>query len=139
MRDVQQGLVLKLDGEFAKIRVLDHENCVDCKMCNVAGMELIAYNAAKANPGQTINFKNAQNGGMFKIAFMLFIFPLISIFAGLYAGSVLSNVFLFNKSGAMAIGALLLLALSVYIAVLYDKKYKLNTSNFPQIIEVIIK
>jgi hypothetical protein len=37
----------------------------------------------------------------------------------------------------MAICGILLLAFSIVIILGYDKKYKLNKSNFPQIIEVI--
>jgi sigma-E factor negative regulatory protein RseC len=136
MQEIQEGTILELDGEFAKIRVTAHEDCKDCNMCNIKGMIIIAYNPIEAIQGQMVKFSNPQTG-MLSIAFMLFLFPLLSLFAGLYAGSVLASFFMFNLAGAMAICGILLLAFSIVIIFFYDKKYKLNKSNFPQIIEVI--
>ena len=137
MQDIQEGVILELEGDLARVRVSAHSDCDNCQMCNAAGMVILAYNPLKAVPGQKVKFIDAQ-GGMLKISFMLFFFPLISVLAGLYIGSVLSSVFQFNKTGAMFTGALLLLLVSIGIIVFYDKKYKLNKSNFPQIIEVIL-
>jgi len=74
---------------------------------------------------------------MIKIAFMIFIFPLISIFAGIYAGSVLAASLNTSETAGSISGALLFLAAAIFIMYSYDKKYKLNKSNFPQVIEVI--
>ena len=134
--DIQEGFILKLDGDFAKIRVSGHADCDNCQSCNVANMEIVAYNPVKGNPGQKVRFIMIQEN-MIRISFMLFIFPLLSIFAGLYAGSRLSFLLKFNETTLMTLGAFLFLAAAIVIIYFYDKRYKRNKSNFPQVIEVI--
>ena len=133
---VQEGFILNLDGDLAKIRVAPNAECDNCGACNIVHMELLAYNPVKATPGQKVKFTMIQDN-MLKISFMIFILPLLSIFAGLYAGSLLSSVYNINNTGAMTAGGLLVAAMAVAIIYFYDKRYKLNKSYFPQIIEVI--
>ncbi len=134
--DLQEGFILKLDGDFAKIRVSGHANCDNCQSCNVANMEILAYNPVKATPGQKVRFIMIQEN-MIRISFMIFLFPLISILAGIYAGTLIAALFSFNETGSGALGAFLFLAVAIVIIYFYDKRYKLNKSNFPQVIEVI--
>lgn len=134
--EIREGVIIELDGDFAKIRLAARAECENCKMCDPSSMVIIAFNPLKALPGQMVRFTDTENG-MLKISFMLFFFPMISVFAGLYAGSVLSSVLNFSRTGAMSAGAVLFLLLSAMVIVLYDKKYRLNRSNFPRITEVI--
>lgn len=134
--DVQEGFILKLDGDFAKIRVSGHADCDNCQSCNVANMEILAYNSINAGIGQKVKFIMIQDN-MIRISFMLFILPLLSIFAGLYTGSIAALNFHFNETALMTIGAFLFLSVAIVIIYFYDKRYKRNKSNFPQVIEVI--
>jgi sigma-E factor negative regulatory protein RseC len=134
--EVQEGFILQLDGDLAKLRVAPNADCDNCGACNIVHMELLAYNPVNATPGQKVRFTMIQDN-MLKISFMIFIFPLLSLFAGLYAGSLLSPILNINNTGAMTAGGLLTVAMAIVIIYIYDKKYKLNRSNFPQIIEVI--
>lgn len=127
---------MSIDGDFAKVRVAPNADCDNCGQCNIVHMEILAYNAVNATIGQKIKFTMVQDN-MIRIAFMIFIFPLISVFAGIYAGSLLASVLNFSEIGASISGALILLAAAIVIIYSYDKKYKLNKSNFPQVIEVI--
>ena len=138
MQDIEEGFVIELEGDFAKVHVIPHSGCENCQMCDAAGMVILVNNPLKAVPGQRVKFTLAENN-MMKISFILFLFPLVSIFAGLYAGSLMASMFNFNQTAAMAICAILFLAVSVAVIYFYDKKYKLNKTNFPQIIEVIKK
>lgn len=134
--EIQEGFIMNIDGDLAKVRVAPNADCDNCGSCNIVHMELLAYNAVNAAPGQKVKFTMIQDN-MLKISFMIFILPLISLFAGLYAGSLVSTIFNINKTGAMTAGGLLMIGLAIAIIFIYDKKYKLNKSNFPQIIEVI--
>ena len=134
--EIQEGFVVNLDGEFAKVRIAPNASCDNCNTCGVVHMELLAYNPLKAFPGQKVRFTMVQDN-MIKIAFMIFVLPLISIFAGLYAGSLLASFLSLNETALMTAGAFVFLAVSIVIIFNYDKNYKLNKSNFPQIIEVI--
>lgn len=133
---IQEGFIIHLEGDLAKVKVAPNAECDNCGACNIVHMELLAYNPVNARPGQKVKFTMIQDN-MLKISFMIFIFPLLSIFAGLYAGSLLSSVYNINNTGAMTAGGLLMAALAVAIIFFYDKRYKLNKSHFPQIIEVI--
>lgn len=134
--EIQEGFILNLDGDLAKIRVAPNADCDNCGACDIKHMELLAYNAVNARPGQKVRFTMA-NDGMIRISFMIFGLPLLAVFTGLYAGSALSAFFNLNQAALMTAGAALFLGSAIAIIYFYDKKYKLNKSNFPQIIEVI--
>ena len=134
--EIQEGFIVNTDGDLAKVKVAPNADCDNCGACNIAHMEILAYNRVNAAPGQKVKFTMIQDN-MLKISFMIFIFPLLSLFAGLYAGSLVSSIFSFNITGSMTAGGLLMVSMAVVIIFFYDKKYKLNRSNFPQIIEVI--
>ena len=136
MSDIQEGVVIKLEADFARVQVSGHSDCDSCGTCNVAGMLIITYNPLNAVLGQKVKFTNPE-GGMLKIAFMIFILPLISLFAGLYTGSILSDFYHFNQTLTMTVFGLMYVVLSVVIIFSYDKKYKQYKANFPQIIEII--
>ncbi|HNX24465.1 MAG TPA: SoxR reducing system RseC family protein [Spirochaetota bacterium] len=134
--EIQEGFIVQLDGDLAKVRVAPNADCDNCGACNIVHMEILAYNPVKATPGQKVKFTMIQDN-MLKISFMIFIFPLLSLFTGLYSGSLVSSIYKINNTGAMTTGGLLMFCLAIVIIFFYDKKYKLNKSNFPQIIEVI--
>ena len=132
----QLGFVLKLEGDLARVRVAPNAECDNCGTCNIVHMEILAYNAVNASPGQKIRFRKIEDN-MIKIAFMMLMMPLLSIFAGLYAGYTAALYFNLNETAMMSAGALIFLADAVYSAYLYDKKYKLNKSSLPRIVEVL--
>jgi len=133
---VQEGFIMQLDGDLAKLRVAPNAECDNCGSCNLVHMELLAYNAVQAKPGQKVKFTMIQDN-MLRISFMIFILPLLSIFTGLYAGSLLAGFLKLNETALMTAGVFLFLSAAIFIIYSYDKRYKQNRSNFPQIIEVI--
>jgi len=134
--EVQEGYILQLDGDLAKLRVAPNADCDNCGSCNIVHMELLAYNRVNATPGQKVKFTMIQDN-MLRISFMIFVLPLLSIFAGLYAGSLAADFLKLNETALMTAGFFLFLSAAIFIIYTYDKKYKQNKSNFPQIIEVI--
>lgn len=136
MQEIAEGFILTNDGDIAKVRVAPNANCDNCNTCSIPHMEILAYNPLKALPGQKVRFTMAENS-MLKIAFMIFLFPLFSIFAGIYAGMVLAVKAGLNQAAFMTVSGIMFFAASVVFIYFYDKKYKLNKNNFPQIIEVI--
>ncbi|NLV68885.1 MAG: SoxR reducing system RseC family protein [Spirochaetes bacterium] len=134
--EIQEGFIINLQGDLAKIRVAPNADCDNCGACDMKHMELLAYNAVNARPGQKVRFTMASDG-MMKIAFMIFGLPLLAVLAGLYTGSIAASVLNLNLAVFMTAGVIIFLAAAIAIIYFYDKKYKLNKSNFPQIIEVI--
>lgn len=133
---IQEGFIMSVDGDLAKIRVAPNADCDNCGQCNIVHMEILAYNAVNASIGQKIKFTMIHDS-MIKISFMMFILPLLSIFAGIYTGSLSAQILNISETAGTISGALVFLAAAILIIYTYDKKYKLNRSNFPQIIEVI--
>lgn len=134
--DIQEGFIMHLDGDLAKVRVAPNADCDNCGACNVVHMEILAYNGVAAKPGEKVRFTMVQEN-MIKISFMLFLLPLAAILSGVYAGSLLVSYTGYNGSAPMVAGAILFLAVAIFFIYTYDKKYKLNKQNFPQVIEVI--
>ena len=136
MQEIAEGFILKIEGDLVRIKVAATADCDNCQTCNIPHMEILANNPLNAKPGQKVKFTMPENS-MLKISFMLFLFPLISIFAGIYTGMIISAKSGFNEAAVMTICGILFFAASVVFIFFYDKKYKLNKKNFPQIIEVI--
>lgn len=134
--EIQEGFIMSIDGDFAKVRVAPNADCDNCGQCNIVHMEILAYNAVNATIGQKIKFTMIHDS-MIKISFVIFILPLLSVFAGIYAGSICSSILKISEIAGSTGGALIFLTLVIFIIYFYDKRYKLNKSNFPQIIEVI--
>jgi len=132
----QLGFVIKLEGDLARVRVAPNAECDNCGTCNIEHMEILAYNAVNASLGQKIRFRKIEDN-MIKIAFMMLMLPLLSIFAGLYAGYAAALYFNLNGTAMMSAGALIFLAAAVYTAYVYDKKYKLNKKSLPMIVGVV--
>ena len=136
MQEIAEGFILKNEGDFVRVKVAATADCGNCQTCNIPHMEILAFNPLNAAPGQKVKFTMPESS-MLKISFMLFLFPLISIFAGIYCGMLISSMSGFNDTAVMTVCGILFFAASVAFIFFYDKKYKLNKKNFPQIIEVI--
>lgn len=136
MQEIAEGFVVKNEGDLARVKVAMGANCDNCQTCDIPHMEILAYNQLNASPGQKVRFTMPESS-MLKISFILFLFPLISIFAGIYAGMAISSVSGLNQTMVMTVCGILFFAVSVACIFFYDRKYRVNKDNFPQIIEVI--
>jgi len=85
--NIQEGFILSIKGDIAHVRVPPNADCGTCGSCETSHAELYAYNAVNAKIGQKVRFTMA-NDNMIKTAFMIFMFPLFSIFAGIYSRTV---------------------------------------------------
>lgn len=133
---IQEGFIMHLDGDLARVKVAPNAECDNCGSCDIVHMEIMAYNPVMAQPGQKIKFRMIEKN-MLMISIMVFLLPLLSILAGLYAGSMAAAYLNFNEPALMAAGALTFLAAAIYAAYLYDRNYKQNKANLPRILEII--
>jgi sigma-E factor negative regulatory protein RseC len=136
MQEIAEGFILQNEGDLVKVKVAPNADCDNCNTCSIPHIEILAFNPLNAKPGQKVKFTMPENS-MLKISFMLFLFPLIAIFAGIYSGMLIAAKTGFNDAAVMTVCGILFFAVSVLCIFFYDKKYKLNKKNFPQIIEVI--
>ncbi len=131
---VQEGIIIRIEGDYARINVQVHSSCAGCGACGSPEIELLAHNPVKAIPGQKVKF--ISRGNMFKISFILFMFPLISIFTGVYLGFLAAHYFHMNSMVTMLSCSLFLFFISIFCIAVYDRKYKLP-DNLPEIVEII--
>lgn len=136
MTNLQEGIVLQNEGEFARVNALAHSSCDSCGACSSPKMTILAYNPVNAAPGQKVLY-SLSSGNMLKIAFILFFLPLLSIFTGAAIGYYTAIALHINATLLSIVSGSLLFILSIINIVWYDRKYKLNPSNFAKIIEVI--
>jgi len=136
MDNIQEGIIIETNGVFAKINVTANCDCDNCGACGTSKISVLAYNPLEARLGQKIRFIVYQNN-MLKISFVLFIFPLLSIFAGIFIGITISGFFNLNQTLITAVSGILLFSLSVLLIIFYDRKSKNNVKNFPRIVEII--
>ncbi|MEI7942221.1 MAG: SoxR reducing system RseC family protein [Candidatus Riflemargulisbacteria bacterium] len=136
MADVQEGVVLKNEGNFSRLHVAMHFSCDDCGACQSPELEILAYNDSNTQVGQTVRFI-MNNNNMIKVSFILFFLPLVSIFIGAYLGYLLAPFLPINNTLTMVIGGGFFLLLSIINIIFQDRKYSLKPGNFAQIIEVV--
>lgn len=136
MENIQEGVVVSNEGDFARVNVQTHSSCESCGACDSSKMIILAFNPLKARPGQMVRFVMTE-GNMMRIAFILFILPLLAIFAGAFIGHLLAQTIHFHQTASMVIGGAVLFVLSILNILLYDRKYKLKTGNFAEIIEIL--
>ena len=106
---IQEGFIMHIEGDLAKVKVAPNAECDNCGACNIVHMEILAYNPVMAAPGQKVKFTMIQDN-MLRISFMIFVLPLLSIFAGLYAGSLAAMFFKLNETALMTAGFFLFLS-----------------------------
>lgn len=84
----EQGKIIKRDGNQAVIEIEQGEQCKHCNACHMFGeskMRLTAYNGIDAQVGEHV-IVYVQPGFVLKSSFLIFIFPLLAMFAGYFVG-----------------------------------------------------
>jgi sigma-E factor negative regulatory protein RseC len=136
MQETLEGVVTELDGDFAKVRPKKHSVCDDCQACNTTDLIVLALNPKKATVGDTVTYIQAENG-MLTIAWVLFLQPLMAVFAGIGLGSLAASTFHIPEGLTMTAGALALFALAIVFVRWFDRRYKLRQSNFAKITAIV--
>jgi len=125
---IEEGIVIRLDTRTAWVKTKKSGACESCKSqksCNVMGgddeMEVEAINAAGASVGDqvVIHFETAS---LLKAAFLLYVFPILCMFAGALFGREIAPVIQLGVSASSAIfGFLFFLVSIVFIKIKANK------------------
>jgi sigma-E factor negative regulatory protein RseC len=87
----QEGVVLEVHGSMAKVKTSRHNDCENCGSCpGNAAMVLDARNPVGAKPGQRVMIE-IKEADMLKSAFIVYMLPLIAIFAGAMLGGYVAG------------------------------------------------
>lgn len=110
----------------------------DCASCGGCGPEssaqvtAVADNTLGARPGDTVQVES-ESGQVLRMAFVLYLVPLVLFFAGYFAGTGLMNL---SEGAGLAVG-ILGLAIGIAINVLLDRYVRKESTVQFRITEVL--
>lgn len=137
MKKEEQGVVIEISGNMAKVKSNRHGDCKNCGACpgdNATVLEV--QNPLGAKPGQRVVFEIKEEN-MLKAAFVVYILPIIAILLGSMFGAWLApqigqSVKIFQIGGAIVAFVLSLLYIKVF-----DKSTNNNSKMKPVITRIL--
>ncbi|MDK2867172.1 MAG: sigma-E factor negative regulatory protein RseC [Clostridiales bacterium] len=122
------GVIVSVDKEFSKIKLLRHTACGSCGACHLGDEQkdvmLVAKNDVHAEVGDMVEVSMGTSG-VLSAAFIMYMIPLMSLFVGLVAGIGILNGMHYsgNVEMAAAVIGLLFMAGAFLIIRLNDKRF----------------
>ena len=92
-REGEWGLVTAISSGKAKVRLERKSLCERCGICSVWGKDFMLMevdNLKEARVGDKVRIETPP-GKTLKISFMIFMIPLLGLFAGIFSGYLLSR------------------------------------------------
>lgn len=143
----EEGIVIKIGSSAtptAWVKTTRSHACKSCASrdsCNAKegdkDMEVEAINSAGAKVGDRIVL-SIRTASLFKATFLIYIFPILAMLAGAFAGQQLAlNLGRQDPSGISAIMAFLFLGLAVLIVKLLGKAMSLKEEYTPTIVRIV--
>ncbi|MBU3916835.1 SoxR reducing system RseC family protein [bacterium] len=127
-RDVESGMVILIQGDKARVRLLENDACEECNariFCRPGSdgvREMLAYNHIKASVGDRVDIAETSNL-LLKLSFMQFGVPLIGLLSGILFVNVFNlALFSFPHELVMSIGGLIGLLLGGTLTWIWSKK-----------------
>ncbi len=121
------GIVIEIDGQYSKIKLLRHTACGSCGACHLGDdqkdIKMVAKNDAGASVGDTVEVTMATDG-VLGAAFIMYMIPLAALFIGFLVGDPLFSALSFgNPEVSSAILGIGLMAITFLIIKVNDKKF----------------
>ena len=137
MKKDEEGIVVEVNGNTAKVRAAKHGDCKNCGACpGDNAIVLDTQNPIGAKPGQLVAFA-IQETNMLQAAFIVYIMPLVAIFVGALAGGKLADKFGQTVISFQIGGGILAFVLSIIYVKLYDKSSRKNIKMQPVITKIL--
>lgn len=134
---LEEGTVIEVNGNIAIVRASKHSDCKNCGACSGTEATIIStLNKIGAKPGQQVAFE-LKGSNSLKGAFMIFVLPLISVFAGAFFGKELAELFQFNRILCELIGGAVLFIAVILLIKLFDRSVGKNENSLPVIRRII--
>ncbi len=138
----EEGVVTAVSGETATVQVTEAGGCQGCAAAGscktgAGGRTLEAINRAGARPGQCVVI-DIESGAFLKASFIVYVVPVIALFAGAFLGGMAAGAFpgIMGPETWQALGGVGLLALSILVIRLYDRKVKASKGLRPVIVRI---
>ena len=133
----EEGLVLEVINDVAKIKVGRHSDCSNCGACPGSDSIIIsAINKVGAKPGQRVAFQ-MKEVNVLRAAFVVFIVPLIAISIGVLLGEFIGGYFGSITYTFQIMGGIIAFLLSLIFIKLFDKATTANQKTQPVIISIL--
>ena len=133
----EQGLVIEVIDNVAKIKVGRHNDCKNCGACPGSDSVIIsANNKVGAKPGQRVAFQ-MKEVNVLRAAFVVFILPLIAAFIGVLLGWVVGKYSGFNTHVSQIAGGIIAFLLSMIFVKLFDRSTTESEKSQPVIISIL--
>lgn len=133
----EQGLVIEVINDVAKIKVGRHNDCSNCGACPGNDSVIIsANNTVGAKPGQRVIFE-VKEANVLRAAFVVFILPLIAAFIGVILGGAIGKYIGFNIHTSQIAGGIIMFLLSMIFVKLFDKSTTASKKAQPKIIRIL--
>lgn len=133
----EEGLVIEVSGDTAKIKTGRHNDCKNCGACPGDNTVIVcAKNHKGALPGQRVVFELKETNTIMA-AFIVFIFPIMSVFLGATLGWLVGEKTGHNIQFYETTGGILLFILSLLYIKLFNNSIIVSEKYQPKIIQIL--
>jgi sigma-E factor negative regulatory protein RseC len=138
MQTQQEGIVITIqEGGMAQVKTSRHNDCENCGACpGNSAIVLDARNSLGAKPGQRVMVE-VQEVNMLKSAFIVYLLPLIAIFAGAMLGGYLAEPLVLPALWLQVGGGGLAFIGSVFYIKYFDRSARTDTNMQPVITRIL--
>ena len=133
----EQGLVIEVNDDVAKIKVGRHSDCSNCGACPGSDVVIIsASNKIGAKVGQRVAFEVKEVNVLIG-AFTVFILPLIAASVGVLLGTFIGQYIGSNINIFQIVGGIIAFLLSMIFVKLFDRAATGSEKSQPAIIRIL--
>jgi len=139
----EEGVVLRIDSRIAWVKTQKTKSCEGCSSrgaCSVMGggedMEVQAINAAGGQVGDRVVL-SFDTSSLLKASFLLYVFPIICMLLGAFAGMQVAPAVNFDTSIVSAICAFLFFGLSFLFVKSKGNRMAQKDEYRPKIIRIL--
>ena len=133
----EQGTVIEVIDNVAKIKVGRHSDCSNCGACPGDNSIIItANNEIGAKVGQRVAFE-VKEANVLIGAFAVFVLPLIAAFVGVLLGRLIGQYTGSNINVFQITGGIITFLLSMVLVKLFDISATGNEKSQPTIINIL--
>ncbi len=137
MEKQQEGIVIEVQGDLARVKTSRHNDCENCGACpGNSAIVLDARNPLGAKPGQRVAIE-IQEINMLKAAFIVYVLPLIAAFAGAVTGNWLADRLGYEAVWFQIGGGLIFFVVAILYIRFFDRSSRSNVKMQPVITEIL--
>lgn len=134
---IEEGIVIEVVDNIAKVKVGRHSDCSSCGACAGSNNVIIdANNKIGAKIGQRVSFE-VNETNVLSGAFIVFVMPIIVAFIGVICGRFIANYIGANTNVFQIAGGVIAFLLSLIFIKMFDKAATISEESKPAIIKIL--